>query len=532
MRPTLLTIAVFGGACALCAQSQKPAAEQKEPVPIYRVTVIERTAKAVNYFYRSGPTKIDFRGTVLLPESKGNATVESRQGRTEIDASFEHLKASQRFGREYLTYVLWAITPEGRPNNIGEIVPDHADNGHLHVTTDLQAFALIVTAEPYSAVRQPSDVVVLENELRPDTAGSTETVNAKYELLPRGQYTWNVTGQLTEELANAPKVSQREYEALSELYQAENAVGVAGAARAQELAPNTFQKSQQLLTEARQMQLAKKDSSRVVEIARQAAQTAEDARMIAVARAQEQTLKTARDETSQAREQQAAAERALAKAEAEARQARADADAAQQRAQAAQQQVESERAARSRAEALAAQSAVEASQARESAAAVTAAAARIPRPDPNAEASQQRIRLLEDLNAVLATRDTPRGLVVTIADSGFTGELLRPPSSELVARLAAIVARRPGLKIAVEGHSSSAGEDGIARRRAEEVRATMTSNGLAPSEVTSQGFGNSRPLTSNATPQGRAENSRVEIVISGPPIGSVPFWDRTYSLAR
>jgi len=528
----LFTSTLLGGACLLSAQGQKPAQEQQGRAPIYHVTVIERTAKAVNYFYRSGPTKIDFRGTVLLPEGKGNATVESRQGRTEIDASFDHLKASQRFGREYLTYVLWAITPEGRPHNIGEIIPDHSDNGHLHVSTDLQAFALIVTAEPYSAVRQPSDVVVLENELRPDTAGSTETVNARYELLPRGQYTWNVTGQLTEELANAPKVSQREYEALSELYQAENAVGVAAAAKAQELAPDTFAKSQQLLREAQQMQYAKKDSARVVEIARQAAQTAEDARMIAVARVQEQSLKTAHDEASQAREQQAAAERALAKAEADASQARADADAAQQRAQLAQQQVESERAARSRAEAQAAQSAVEASQARESAAAVTAAAARNPRPDPAADVSAQRIRLLEDLNAVLPVRDTPRGLVVTIPDADFSGELLRTANSQQVAHVAAVVARWPGLNIAVEGHCSSAGEEALARRRAEEVRASLTDNGVAASAVSSQGFGNSRPLTSNATAQGRAENSRVEIVISGSSLGTVPFWDRTYSLSR
>ncbi len=502
---------------------------QQDSAPIYHVTVVERTAKAVNYFYRSGPTKIDFRGTVLLPEAKGNATVESRQGRTDIDATFEHLKASQRYGREYLTYVLWAITPEGRPHNLGEIVPDHSDNGHIRVTTDLQAFAMIVTAEPYSAVRQPSDVVVMENEIRPDTAGSTETVNAKYELLPRGQYTWNVTGQLTEELANAPKVSQHEYEALSELYQAENALGVAGAAKAQELAPDTFAKAQQLLKEAQQMQYAKKDSARVVEIARQASQTAEDARMIAVARAQEQTLKTARDETAQAREQKAAAEQALAKAEADARQARVDADAAQSQANVAQQQVEAERAARTRAEAQAAQSAADAGQAREAAA---AAATQTPRPDPAGEASAQRSRLLEDLNAVLATRDTPRGLVVTVPDSGFSGEILRTASSEQLARVTAIVARRPGLKIAVEGHSASASDDVLARRRAEEVRGTLTGNGLSPSAVSSQGFGNTRPLTSNATPQGRIENSRVEIVISGESLGTVPVWDRRYSLAR
>jgi outer membrane protein OmpA-like peptidoglycan-associated protein len=255
--------------------------------------------------------------------------------------------------------------------------------------------------------------------------------------------------------------------------------------------------------------------------------------MIAIARAQEQTLKAAHDETSQARDQQAAAERALAKAEADARQARADADAAQQRAQLAQQQLEAERAARSRAEAQATQSAAEATQARESAAAATAAAPRNPRPDPTpdttADTSAQRIRLLEELNAVLPTRDTPRGLVVTIPDADFSGELLRTASSKQVAQVAA---RWPGLKIAVEGHCATAGDEALARRRAEDVRASLTGNGFAPSAITSQGFGNSRPLTSNATAQGRVENSRVEVVISGASLGTVPFWDRTYSLAR
>jgi outer membrane protein OmpA-like peptidoglycan-associated protein len=494
--------------------------------------VIERTAKAVNYFYRSGPTKIDFRGTVLLPESKGNATVESRRGRTEIDASFEHLKASQRFGYEYLTYVLWAITPEGRPHNLGEIVADHSDNGHLHVSTDLQAFALIVTAEPYSAVRKPSDVVVMENELRPDTAGSTETVNAKYELLPRGQYTWDVSAPLKQALANAPKVSQREYEALSELYQAQNAVGVATAAKADQLAPDTFVKAKQLLTEAEQMQQSKKDSARVVEIARQAAQTAEDARMIAVTRAQEQTLKTAHDETAKAREQTAAAQQAAAVAEAQAAQARADTESAQQRADAIAKQVEAEKAARARAEAQAAQAAAEAGRAREEAAVSAAAAAKASKPSPAAEKAEQRGKLLDDLSAVMTTRDTTRGLVVVVADSAFSGELLRTPSSEQLARVAAIVSRRPGLKIAVEGNCATAHDEATARRRAEEVRGTLIGDGLATAAVTSEGLGDSRPISSNATAQGRADNSRVEIVISGEMLGTIPLWDRTYSLAR
>src|ERR1700721_1854844 len=164
----------------------------RQQVPIYQVTVTERTVKAINYQYRNGPTPIDFRGTVLLPEAKGDAMVESKSGRTEIDAHIDHLPAPTRFGREYLTYVLWAITPEGHPKNLGELVAGSSDKAHVRVTTDLQAFGLIVTAEPYAAVRQPSDVVVLENEVRPDTVGNIEPIQVRYELMPRHGFTYNI----------------------------------------------------------------------------------------------------------------------------------------------------------------------------------------------------------------------------------------------------------------------------------------------------------------------------------------------------
>jgi hypothetical protein len=173
--------------------------------PIYRVTVTERTVKAVNYQYRTGPTAIDFRGTVLMPRAKGEATVESKRGRCEVDARFEKLAAPTQFGREYLTYVLWALTPDGRPHNIGEVLAGSSDKAHLRVTTDYQAFAMIVTAEPYSAVRRPSDVVVLENAIRPDTTGKIEEVEAHYDLLPRGQYSWQVPDALETSAQSAPR---------------------------------------------------------------------------------------------------------------------------------------------------------------------------------------------------------------------------------------------------------------------------------------------------------------------------------------
>jgi flagellar motor protein MotB len=518
---------------AAVAFGQQP---DRKSVPIYNVTVIERTIKAVNYQYRSGPTLIDFRGTVLLPEAKGDAIVESRQGRTEIETHLNHLTPPQRFGREYLTYVLWAISPEGRPHNLGEIVPSGSDKANLRVTTDLQAFAMIVTAEPYSAVRQPSDVVVLENQVRDDTAGSTESVNAKYELLPRGQYTWRVSDNLAAELANQPKISSKEADALMELYQAENAVGIAAAANAEKYAPSTFARAKQLLMEAQQYQARKAETRLVVQDAREAAQTAEDARLIALRRQQDEDLRSAKTDLSRAQAEVASAQQAAQsaleakqRAEADLQQAQAQAQAAQAQAAALQQQADADRAARAQADAQA-QTAASAQADAEAA----AAAARHQQEKAAAQTTALRIGLLEDFNKVLPTTDTPRGLVVTVADSGFSGEILRPAISAQVARIAAIVGgtllTHPGLTVRVEGYSDRS--MGVSQRRADAVRASLLSNGLGAAAVSAVGLGDSRPLASKDTPQGREENARVEILISGDPIGTLPFWDHTYTLSR
>jgi flagellar motor protein MotB len=531
MKLTLLTAAALAGASFAPAQNQPAQNQRDASAPIYHVTVIERTIKAVNYFYRSGPTQIDFRGTVLMPAGKGTATVESRQGRTEIDANLEHFNQSQQYGREYLTYVLWAITPEGRPHNLGEIVPDHSNHGHIRVTTDLQAFAMIVTAEPYSAVRQPGDVVVLENHLRPDTEGSTETVNAKYELLPRGQYTWHINDNLSAELANAPKVSEREFETLTELYQAENAVGVAGSVGAQQYAPETLARAQQLLQEAQQMHASKAESHRVIEIARQASQTAEDARLIAVQREQQDNLNAARTDAANARQQAAAAQlsaeqavqQAKAESDAQVRQARQEADAAIQRANALQQQADSDRAALAQAQSDAAAARARAQQAE---IAAVQAQAQV-RADPG-RMSALRVRLLENLNGAFPATDTPRGLVVTVSDADFSGDAVRGAAADRIARVSAIVAAQPGLRVSVEGYSDGAAKQALSENRASAVRRVLTNNGLPAAVVSSRGLGDSRPVG----PPGQDENSRVEIVISGDPIGTVPFWDHTYSLTR
>ena len=180
--PMLLSLLAI--APALVAQTQPPASQAEQDLdqaPTMKVSVVSRTTKAVNYRHRGGSTLIDFRGTDQMPEVTGKAKVDSKSGRLDIDAKLQRLLPASKFGLEYLTYVLWAITPEGRANNLGELLLKNG-NGSLHVTTDLQAFGMIVTAEPYFAVTQPSDVVVAENIIRPDTLGMEEPINARYEL--------------------------------------------------------------------------------------------------------------------------------------------------------------------------------------------------------------------------------------------------------------------------------------------------------------------------------------------------------------
>jgi len=279
MKPLLLIpLYVLPPLLALAAPADEPTS------PIYRITVVQRSLPAVNYGHRSGPTQIDFRGTVLAPGAKGSATVEAKPGAVNVRAKLERLGAPQQFGAEYLTYVLWAVSPEGQADRLGEIVTNANNEGKLDVSTSFQTFGLLVTAEPYFAVSKPSPVVVMENVLRPDTIGTAEQVSAKYELLPR---TDNYTVSLAPPADGRAKpvmVSQREYEVQVALYQARNAIQIAKAERVDAYAADTLGKAERLAQQAEQTPDRKAYSERIIMLARQAAQTAEDARNIAAQR--------------------------------------------------------------------------------------------------------------------------------------------------------------------------------------------------------------------------------------------------------
>jgi flagellar motor protein MotB len=490
--------------------------------PLYRVTVVQRSVRAVNYQYRSGPTSIDFAGTVLLPQAKGDATVESKEGRTEIDAHFEHVAPPTRFGPEYLTYVLWAVTPEGHAKNLGEVLANSSDKAHLHVTTDLQAFGLIVTAEPYSAVRLPSDVVVMQNEIRPDTIGTIQPIEVRYDLMPRGSYTYHVPSDLKAAENSGPKVSMGEYQELVELYQAQNALQIAASQGADQYAPDIMAQARQDYENARAMHEHNGDRSRLISDAREAAQTAEDARIVTMRRKQEAQVTEARSQADRQKELRL-------QAEAEAQHARAQAQQAQAQADSARQELAAERTAHEQAE-----------QQRAAAAAVPPppppparqSADRLQSQEQNQTKKNLRVSLMQQFNQDLVTRDTPRGLVITIPNSEIHGGTLTSDAAAGVETVARVIAAHPGLTVTVEGNSDAAGAAGetSSRQAATAVRDALVRDGVPASAVEARGLGNSRPIVSDATASGRDQNRRVEIVVSGGPIGDMAYWEQPYTI--
>jgi len=557
------TLVGMAGMLLACSSNAQMAAAD---VPLYKASVTSRTVKAVNYQHRSGATRIDFRGTSLLPQATGEAKVESKQGYIEIEVEFRNLRPATANGAEYLTYVMWAITPEGRTSNLGEVLLN-GTKSKLNVTTELQVFGLVVTAEPYFAVTKPSDLIVLENVVRAETKGKVEEIDAKYELLQRGEY---------QRLSN-PLALKMDRKIPLELYEARNAVQIARAEGADRFSAETFQKAEKSLAVAEAYQDRRAGEKPVIMTAREAVQTSEDSRAIAVKRQEDEALTAERDRSADRERQaddaktaaqneairvarEAAADRITAQSEKDrvAREnseqtanALAEADRLKQEniAKNASSQAEADRlkqensaqAAASQAEAdhlrqensaRAASSQAEADRLKqENAAQKDALQAQLndaakQKAQLQAEKGELRTQLLAQFNAILQTRDTARGLIVNMSDVLFdTGKYsLRPQAREKLAKVAGIVSGHPGLRLDVEGYTDSVGGDDYNQRLSEQrggaVRDYLTQEGMAGGSVTSRGFGKSQPVASNDTASGRQQNRRVELVISGDVIGT------------
>jgi len=466
-------------------------------VPLYRVNVVRRDLDAVNYLHRSGSTKVAFTGTPLMATAKGEAKIQSDKGRINIDLHVEGLTPANGYGPEYLTYVLWAISPDGAPQNLGEVLP--TGGGHkvdMQVTTGYQAFGLIITAEPYFAVRVPSDVVVMENHILEDkTNGVLEHVNVHATLLPKGTYTAQTDGPKTQ----LHPITRDEHSPL-ELYEAHNAYQIAMASGAGKYAPDIMQQVQTNLKNADDMDQSKhRDEKMEITMAREAVQRSEDARISSI-RKREQEERMAEVDARKAAELQAQQSQLQAQEQA----------MAAERAKAA---ADREAAERARAEAAAANA---------NAAAADAAA--------KAEAARQSViamreKLRAQLNAVLATQETDRGLIVTLGDVLFdTGKSnLKQNAQIALAKVSAIVQQYPDLKLQIDGYTDSVGGDEynlkLSQSRATSTQAFLINNGVPPTNITATGFGKANPVADNSTAAGKQQNRRVEMVVSGPSIG-------------
>lgn len=525
--------------------TQKPDAQsndddqQNAKVPVYRVTVVERTTQAVDYRDRGGTTQVDFKGTSLMPAVDGNARVTGHTGRLAIDANLHHLAPPRSFGPEYLTYVLWAITPEGRPLNLGEIRPNDDGNSRLQVTSGLQEFGMIVTAEPYFAVTRPSDLVVAENIVRQDTAGGIHPISAKFDLLQKGQYTVNISPD------QLPATTADKKTPL-ELLEAQNAIAIAQAAGADQYAVDTLGKAKAYLAQGQNYLKQKQNITPIGAVARAATQAAEDARLLTLQKKQEEQTAAERQRAqdriqqaqSQAESESARADaarldaqhqkeqRELAEQERQAaEQARLEAEqAAQQAAQdraAAQQQLQQSEQARQAALAQQQSLAQQAEQAR-----LQAQQSDQARAQAVQQAEEQRQRLLKQLNQVLQTRDSARGLIVSMSDVlfDFNQATLKPGAKLRLAKVSGIILAYPDLKLEIDGFTDNKGTPQynmtLSDKRAKAVRDFLVSQGVGTDAVTTKGFGESNPVATNATAAGRQQNRRVELVVSGNAIGS------------
>jgi outer membrane protein OmpA-like peptidoglycan-associated protein len=494
--------------------------------------VISRTTPAVNYGHRHSTTPIDFRGTDLMPAANGQADVQSNRGVMEVKAKFGDLQSPQTFGTEYLTYVLWAISPEGRPVNLGEVLVGGNNRSKLDATTELQAFAMIVTAEPDYAVRRPSNVVVLENSIRPDTNGTTEPVDAKYELIGRGGYI--PTGYTFDAVVVDSRLPL-------EFFEARNAMRIAHSEGAENYASESYGNAMRQMKEADALAAQRHvDKKALISASREVVQTAEDATEIAMKRMEadrieaESQAAAARTSAAQAQSQQDMLARQTAEAQ--------TADANRQRSQAENAAADANRQ-RADAEKVAADAqlaTVNAQQATVNAQQQTAAAQADSDRDRAAAANSDqqlqqalkdrealRASLLLQFNAILATHDTARGLVVNMSDVLFdTGKYtLRPIAREKLAKISGIVLAYPSLMLAIEGDTDSVGGDSynqdLSEKRADAVRDYLGSQNIPMASMTAQGFGKTQPVASNDTAEGRQQNRRVELVVSGDVIGTV-----------
>lgn len=416
------------------------------------------SARAFQYPFLEGSTLVGFRGTHLEPAARGQASVRARGGTLRVHAHFRGLGHAGRFGPEYLTYVMWAVTPQGRALNLGEVVPVRG-RAHLETSVPMRTFALVVTAEPHFAVTRVSRAVVLENEPLRGGRPVLAEHEVRYEALERGEY-------LQEPLeAPRPAAGVSPY-----VFQARNAVRIARAGKAERAAPTELAACVECLD--RMEAEGALDRPAAVCLAQDATQRAEDARLAAARRLEEARLA----------EERSRADQALARLET------------------VQGQLEQLKAARREREAEGARRATEAQLAlrrrlldrlgailhtRETEEGLLATLTEVSFPAGGQRLAPQARERLAQVSGVLLAHP---GLHIKV--TGHTDGRGRPAFNER-----------------------------LSQARAEAVRRFLVQRGIPFHDLEAVGLGDARPVASDGTPHGRSLNRRVDLIIRGEPIG-------------
>jgi outer membrane protein OmpA-like peptidoglycan-associated protein len=519
------------------------------------IEMIARTTQAIDY-RRGDHVDVDLTGTNRMPELNGKAKIISKKGLSDIHVDLQNLRPANAIDAAYLTYVLWTISPQGNAKNIGELV-EKDGKASLHATSNMQSFALVVTAEPDFAVSQPSELVVAENAVPANSKAGAEPIQVHYQVFPRSVYVAPARADIYRNMKESPL----------ELIEARNAVAIAQARHADEYAPDALRRAQDMLNQAEDAFSSHHSRKTVVTAAREAVQTAEEARASSVRlehqarlerqtreaheraqaaeteaaaaqkeadkaaadrRAAEQQAQEERDRAEQARkqameeaEQRRHLEQQNQAAQQQAQQAQQEADLQRQQAEQAQQQAQQEAQQRTAAEQQAQQTAQQVDEARRQAQEAQQRA-------EQAESQQQQLRsqLRDQLNQILETRDTARGLIVSMPDVLFdlNSAALKATARERLAKVSGILIGHPDIRVEVDGYTDSTGDpsfnEQLSEQRAASVQTYLAQQGVPAGSISIHGFGQANPVASNDTASGRQQNRRVELVVSGESIGT------------
>ncbi len=450
----------------------------------------KRSALAISY-PDDKSSDVNMAGTGVRSNVTGRAEAKRSEGRTRIKLHIKNLQHPQTLGSYYTSYVVWAITPEGKTENLGELPREGGRERGINVTTAYQVFGLIVTAEPHALVSYPSPMIIAENTLRKDTKGNVTATTIEYQGDPGIYYATD---------ANRGQIAP-DYNTPLPVLGARRSVEIARRAGAAAYAPSELTAAEtKLAILERVWPPNRKREDRYGAQAREVMQLGEGARASAIERSAQARLAAERNAAASA-VSQAQTEAARARAQME----RYGRELAQARERLAQAQTEAERA-----------------KASEEVARLEAERARLESEQARRERDEALEGLAISLAAILETRREARGLIVSLSDVYFDFDkaTLKPGAKEKLSKLTGILLAYPGnYRIEIEGHTDSIGSDEYNQRlsesRAMAVRDYLTQAGLpADRIVATRGFGKARPVVTNDTPEGRQINRRVEIIIA------------------